>query len=153
MPSLRRGAMPNSFTTVHIFLGAGVVILALALLFMRYFRPVVEAEMQMPEFMKKMAVGMHFALYALLFVIPFSGWASSSLRGVGVSFFDLFYFPLIHINKPSFLYTLAKLHKTIAIAFGILILGHIAAALYHHFILKDKVLERMRPNRRVQNPA
>jgi len=38
-------------------------------------------------------------------------------------------------------------HEKIGWAIIIVALGHAAAALYHHFVLKDRVLRRMLPGR------
>jgi len=35
-------------------------------------------------------------------------------------------------------------HYTFASILAILVVGHIVAALYHHFVVKDKILHRMK---------
>ncbi len=150
MPSFRHMTAPNSFTMIHLSAwGLLVIPFGLLLFFMRFFRPVAKVEGEMPSWMEKSATSMQYALYVLLIITPFSGWASVSMRHLPVDFFDLFYLPVLDIDYPSFMFTLGRMHSNIAYAIGILALGHIAAALYHHFILKDQVLNRMRPSRGV----
>jgi cytochrome b561 len=39
------------------------------------------------------------------------------------------------------------LHKTLAFALALLVLLHVAAALKHHWVDRDGLLQRMRPDR------
>jgi len=85
----------------------------------------------------------HFSLYGLMFVLPLSGWAMSSAGGYPVDFYGLFVVPpLIEKNKELFDLT-KELHEFFGITIAVLVGLHIAAALYHHFRLKDDVLKRM----------
>jgi cytochrome b561 len=72
-----------------------------------------------------------------------------ALRNIPVSFFGLFDLPVLSVDSSSFLFSFAGMHGDLANIIGILALGHVAAALYHHIVLKDAVLERMRPSRSV----
>lgn len=148
MAELRHGGMPNIFNTIHASAWSLLVIpLALALLFMRFYKPVARPEEEQKGIAPKLATAMQYALYILLFVVPISGWATMSLRHIPVNFLGLFNFPVLSISNPSFLFTLGRIHGTAANLLGLLALAHAGAALYHHIILKDQVLNRMRPTR------
>jgi cytochrome b561 len=87
----------------------------------------------------------HGALYVLLFAMPLSGWMMSSARGFPVSWFGFIQLPdLVPKSKPlydAFLIT----HETLAWTLGAVVTLHVAAALKHHFVLKDDTLRRMLP--------
>lgn len=83
----------------------------------------------------------HWGIYALLVVVPIIGWAAVSAYGP---------FEPFGIKLPSLLARndeLAKLlfaaHKAAAILLTLLIAMHVGAALFHYFIRKDGVLNRM----------
>lgn len=143
----RHGQMPNIFNTIHVSGWSFLVIpLAGILLFMRFYRPVAKTEMEQRGLLEATALAMQYVLYILLFVVPLSGWAMASFRGAPISFLGLFDLPVLSVVNPSYLFTLGRLHGTTANLLGILALGHAGAALYHHFVLKDEVLNRMRPS-------
>jgi cytochrome b561 len=84
-------------------------------------------------------------LYVLLFAMPLSGWMMSSARGFPVSWFGFIQLPdLVPKSKPlydAFLTT----HEVLAWTLGAVVTLHVAAALKHHFVLKDDTLRRMLP--------
>lgn len=148
MAELRHGALPNIFNTIHASAWSLVAVpLALALLFMRFYKPVARPEEEQKGLAPKLATAMQYALYILLFIVPVSGWATMSLRHIQINFLGLFDLPILSISNPSFLFTLGRMHGGAANLLGLLALAHAGAALYHHFVLKDSVLARMRPTR------
>lgn len=91
------------------------------------------------------ARGGHFLLYVCMLAMPLSGWVLSNAAGYPVSVFGWFNLPAI-VGKNHDLHELAEeVHEWVAYGLIALIIGHIAAALYHHFIRKDLVLRRMLP--------
>ncbi len=106
----------------------------------------------LPESMSKtmqwVAHAGHFALYALMVAIPLSGWLMSSAKGFQTVYFGVLPIPdLIEKNKELG-QLLAEVHETLAWLFVLLVVGHTAAALKHHFIDKDDILIRMSPDHR-----
>jgi len=85
-----------------------------------------------------------YALYALLLSQPLTGLAQSLLRGRA---FDLFGLPVPPLfGKHLALYQqLHELHELGAWCLILLIGVHAMAALVHHFVLRDDVLETMAP--------
>ena len=88
----------------------------------------------------------HFALYAFQIALPLSGWAlvSVSMLAIPSMPFSLFVLP----NLPLAVSDAAEsfwsaAHKYLAYAGIALVVLHIAAALRHHFWLRDNVLTRM----------
>jgi len=95
--------------------------------------------------MKKAAAAGHGLLYLLLLVMPVSGWAMSSAANYPVTFFGLFQFPALVAENHDLHEALEDVHEALFYTLLVVAIGHIVAALYHHFILKDDVLRRMSP--------
>jgi cytochrome b561 len=95
--------------------------------------------------MKKAAAAGHGLLYLLLLVMPLSGWAMSSAANYPVTFFGWFQFPALVAENHDLHEVLEDVHETLFYTLLVVAIGHIVAALYHHFILKDDVLKRMSP--------
>ena len=85
----------------------------------------------------------HWALYALLIVQPVVGWVATSAYRAPVVFFWLFELPPIWPEDRAFSETMFVVHRFLGIAMALMICAHIAGALFHHFILRDRVLMRM----------
>jgi cytochrome b561 len=127
---------------------AGVCILALSalrLLWRLTHRP--PAEVAMPRWQARAARSVHWLMYALFFGVPLSGWAYSSATGHPVVLFGALPLPdFVPVGKA--LASAAKsLHELLGTALGILVIGHVAAALKHHWLDRDGLLARMSPRR------
>ncbi len=112
---------------------------------MRFFRPVNKPEILAPTWQEKSSIVLQYSLYILLILLPFSGWAFASVRGWMVSLFGVFNLPMLFAQGSNLGRVVGEWHSQLTALIGILLLGHMGAALYHHFILKDSVLERMLP--------
>lgn len=85
----------------------------------------------------------HGLMYALLFVVPLSGWLFSSAAGFRVVYFGLIPLPNLVAKNPDLAAPLGEAHETYAWLLFYLFLVHVAAALKHHFIDRDDTLRRM----------
>ncbi|WP_233801535.1 cytochrome b [Paraburkholderia sp. HP33-1] len=91
------------------------------------------------------AKGVHYLLYALLvgeavlgFVLRWSGDESMSFFGL------LIPAPFAPTDKATH-HAIGEAHDFIGWAIIVIAAGHAAAALFHHFVLRDGVLRRMLP--------
>jgi cytochrome b561 len=95
------------------------------------------------------AKSMHYALYVLLAVTLVLGLANVWVRGESI--FGLFSIPAVDPNNRALRQTVGDLHgwaaNTLLIAAGV----HALAALFHHYMLRDEVLKRMLPARRIES--
>ena len=87
----------------------------------------------------------HAALYVLLFAMPLSGWTMSSARGFPVSWFGFFTLPDLVPKNKALYEALLTTHEVLAWVLAAVVTLHVAAALKHHFMLRDDVLRRMLP--------
>ena len=90
--------------------------------------------------------GVHYALYGLLIAQAGLGFAFRWAQGHAVSFFGLFEIPgpFGELARPE-RRQIHELHEWAAWAIVIIALLHALAALYHHYVLKDRVLKRILP--------
>ena len=98
----------------------------------------------MSRTMQLAAHGGHLLLYGLMIVIPLSGWLMSSAKGFQTVWFGVLPIPDLIGKDKATGELLALVHKSLNLLFVAAILGHVAAALKHHFIDKDGLLDRMR---------
>jgi cytochrome b561 len=90
------------------------------------------------------ALTVHWLLYALMIVMPVTGWIMSSAGPYPLSWFGLFDVPKFDVAKGSaFAEASHEGHELLGYLMLALALVHIAAALRHHFIRRDTILARM----------
>jgi cytochrome b561 len=82
-------------------------------------------------------------IYLLLAIMPLSGIFMTWTGGYGVSFFGLEVLPSLMEKNHDLHELLEEVHEFAAWALMALLVAHIGAALYHHFIVKDETLKRM----------
>lgn len=108
----------------------------------------------MPAAEKAAASASHLLLYALLFAVPLTGWAlvSSSPLNIPTVLFGVVRWPDLPVlptlaSKAHAEAMLKEVHAYASYVLIALAALHAAAALRHHFVLKDDVLLRMLPGR------
>jgi len=89
--------------------------------------------------------GTHYLLYALLVVEIVLGFTFRWGAGRPMEFFGLGIPPMISEISRPLRHDLRQFHEWIGWAIVIAAVIHAAAALYHHYVLKDRVLQRMLP--------
>jgi cytochrome b561 len=99
----------------------------------------------MPAVMRWAAGMAHLALYALLLALPAVGLALCGASAMDVSVFGLFRLPALVEDDPDLAATLSDLHVWAAWAMLLMVVMHVAAALWHHHFRRDGVLRAMLP--------
>jgi len=89
--------------------------------------------------LNKLVKPMHYLLYVAVIAQAGSGIATSKEAGLPAIVFD----GIGKLPKDFHHVEAHEAHETIALVLMLLIAGHIAAAIYHHFIRKDGLLSRM----------
>lgn len=89
----------------------------------------------------------HWALYALMVVIPLTGWLMSSAKGFQTVWFGVLPLPDLMAKDKALGEQLAQLHGALNVGLLLLMAGHAGAALWHHLVQKDNTLRRMLPAR------
>ena len=93
------------------------------------------------------AGSMHLALYALMVVMPVAGWLILNAEAKPVMFLGLV-LPTLTAEDRQFAGAVEEFHETFGIVGYWLIGLHAAAALFHHYRVRDNTLRRMLPSGR-----
>ena len=101
----------------------------------------------MSVFVRVAATLTHIAMYAVLLALPLLGWALSNAQDKPVHFFGLTLPALVGADE-DLADTLQTWHVDVAWLLLALVLLHVGAALWHHFVRRDGVLHAMLPGRR-----
>lgn len=132
----------EALKTWHFMLGMLVFVLVWLRLAARYSGPAPDIRPEPPGWQQLSAKLLHLALYALMIIMPLTGWLLLSASGKPIPFFGLELPALIGTNK-ELASQIKEVHEFIGTAGYYLIGGHAAAAFYHHYIVRDNTLMRM----------
>jgi cytochrome b561 len=99
----------------------------------------------MPGWQKGAAHLTHFLLYALMLVIPASGYLYSSAAGLQVVYLGVLPLPTIIGPDKALKATLRIVHIALNYTLLFFVVMHVLAALKHHFVDRDGLLGRMLP--------
>lgn len=120
---LEAGGQPEGLAPwLHLGIGSTVLVLTLLRLALRLRRGVPEPATAAPIWAFAARWG-HRALYLLMVLLPLTGlraWIGADLAA-------------------------GDIHEVLVNVTLVVILGHAGAALFHHYVLKDGLLSRMRP--------
>lgn len=137
------GSFKGQVITLHKNIATIIIFLVVIRIFWRYTHPAPELPATMTPLMKKLAHLGHLALYLVLLALPITGCLFSWSAGHPAPVLYLFNLPTLVQEDPDILAIVKPLHIYISWAAGLLLAGHILAALKHHFIDKDNVLRSM----------
>lgn len=130
---------------VHKAIGITVLMLTLARIAWRLARPAPPLPNSLQPWERAAANVSHFALYAFMLIMPLSGWAMvSGTNRRPLEWFGQFDIPYLPVSD-AIAGIGHDVHELLGWGFVALIALHIAAALRHHFLLRDNVLVRMLP--------
>jgi cytochrome b561 len=133
------------YFSYHKWIGVTVFVLAIARLAWRAFHPAPPLPPGMPRWEQRAAHAAHVLLYLLLFVVPLSGWLESSATGMQTVWFGVLPLPDVVPRNKALGEVLLTVHQSLNWLLAALVVGHVAAALRHHFRLRDDTLARMLP--------
>jgi cytochrome b561 len=102
----------------------------------------------MSALMQKLAHLGHAVLYGLMILIPLSGWLLSSAKGVQTVWFGVLPLPDLLEKDKALGHLLHEVHESLNFFLLVLLAGHVAAAIKHHWKDRDDILRRMLPLQR-----
>lgn len=139
---MQSAPLAGSLVDWHMSLGVLIALVVLVRLAWRATWTTPPLPEALPAWQEKAARLTHMALYGLLLAIPLAGWAYASAKGWTVTLFHTFSLPglLPTGTVPDLLGDLHGLMANLMLAVAGL---HVAAALWHHYLLRDGLLARM----------
>ncbi len=147
MPDIRRDTKPDTLINLHLSFGALILFVAIVRLAWRLTQGQVAPLASMTPFERTASHVLHGLLYLLLLVVPILGWINASWRGFPAVMFGLELPKLVATHAPGLRWT-GDVHGLLANYVMLALVGlHVAAALYHYFIRRDGVMQRMLPGR------
>lgn len=144
--SPKGSALHDGLKQWHFMLGMVVFVLIWLRLALRFWGPTPRIQPAIGVWQHRVAILMHLSLYLFMVVMPLLGWLVLSAKGRVIPFFGLELPALIGTDK-ALAHWLEDIHETIGTVGYYLIGLHAAAALAHHYILRDNTLLRMLPRR------
>ena len=126
----------------HFAIGLAVFALLWLRLALRFFGATPPITPAPAHWQAALSKAMHLLLYAFMIAMPLLGWLVLSAEGELPVWFGIGLPPLIGVDE-NLAHELEGLHETIGVAGYWLIGVHAAAALFHHYVLRDDTLRRM----------
>lgn len=136
---------------IHSGLGTLILMLMLVRIWWRSGHPVPGPTPNMSTRQASLASLMHYALYVLLILQALFGILQAIfITEYPVVAFGIIDYSSIAAGNDSLARIFHIAHGPNSVLLTVLVLGHIGAALYHHFVQKDTVLRRMWPGGKTQ---
>lgn len=144
MPDIHGGMQPGTPMSFHVSFGITILALIVPRLIWRLTHPVAP-DASLSHWQRLASEGMHWTLYVLLFATTMTGWLFASFRGWTMSYFSVFPLPMLASESRAGIDAIDGLHQISEWALLIVIGAHVASALAHVFIFRDRILQRMLP--------
>jgi len=128
--------------SIHKPLGIAILILVIVRLIVRLTRGTPPLPADLPPLLKFAAHASHWALYALMIAMPLIGWGMLSAAGDPVVVAGIHLPPILPMDGALH-GVLRQAHTWFALVLFLLVLGHLAAALFHALIRRDGVFQSM----------
>jgi cytochrome b561 len=142
MPHIGRKTLNEGLVSWHFSIGAAILVVIVARFVWRLFNPVAPA-IGLAPWEAALSKFTHFALYLLIFIMTTLGWAATNSRGWDVKFLGVITFPTLAPKGSKWGHEAGDIHNTLVWVLLGFIAMHVAGALYHYFIKRDGVLQRM----------
>jgi cytochrome b561 len=137
------GPVQESLYDLHRSVGALIMPLALLRLIWRLANPPASLPASIPLIHRFAAHATHGCLYVLLITQPIVGWIATSAYRAPITVFGWFELPPIWPEDRLFSDRMFAIHGLLGTVIAGLAAAHVGAALFHHFVRKDRVLMRM----------
>lgn len=134
---------------LHKSLGLTLLALVVLRLAWRLFAGAPRPVAGTPTWQARLASTTHWAMYALLFAIPVSGWVFNSASGYPLQWFKAFNLPAVAARSEALADAAIGVHEAGFWLLLLLVLVHAGAAFHHHLFKGDDTLRRMLPGGRV----
>ncbi len=145
MGRVSQGPTQDFLYNFHKSLGVLIFVLMILRLINRIVRDAPMPEPSIERWQKAVSSAVHGSLYVLLLAMPIVGYLANSAFGAPTPFFGLFNVPPIIGKNEALAEQLFAGHRLAGFLVIVLVAMHISAALFHYFVRRDTVLQRMLP--------
>lgn len=128
---------------IHKSIGILLFLVMLARVIWRILNVKPKHDPRVGSLQTRVAHGVHLLLYGLIFAMIISGYLISTADGRSVEVFGLFSVPATITGIANMEDVAGKVHWYLALLLVSLVALHTIAALKHHFIDRDRTLEKM----------
>ncbi len=135
---------PANYASAHFTVGLAILAIVAARILYRTFHPAPPLPGRASAVETALAKANHWALYAVLIVMPISGYVMMAGDTPPISILGLFDLPKLPVTKVQG-FIAAVTHVYTQFAVYALILLHLAGTAWHLFVRKDDLLSRMLP--------
>ena len=142
MPHIGRKTLDEGWVSWHLSVGAAILFVILLRLAWRLTHPV-PLPRELAPLEQKLATFTHLMLYTLVFAMTLLGWAAANARGWTVVLFGVIPLPAIAPNGSSWGHEAGDIHNILVYVLLGFIALHVVGALYHYFVQRDRVMQRM----------
>lgn len=144
-----KGSAPRELLkTAHFTLGMSVFALVWLRLLARTWATAPRITPAPPAWQARLGQLMHAALYVLMIALPLLGWLALSAKGQPITLLGGLELPQLIAESKATAHRIKDLHEALATAGYVLVGAHAAAALVHHYLVRDNTLLRMLPGTR-----
>lgn len=143
--ALPKGDLKLMLVLSHKSIGISVLALAVARIAWRFIKTPPAFPNTMSTAEQWSARITHWVLYALIFIMPLSGWLMSVTAGRKVEWFWLFTLPDLMNESEYWNDIFHELHEIMAWVLLAMAVFHVLATAWHIAVKKDGLLKRMLP--------
>lgn len=140
---MEKGPEKTELRALHASVALIVLALITVRLVWRFLNGVPAHPDGMPGWQRTTSTLVHWGLYISVFVQLISGSMTVATRGNALPFFGLFSIPLPIAENSDVNDLWEEVHEYAWVIIAVLLVVHVLAALYNHFVLKNDVLRRM----------
>ena len=142
MPHVGRNTRDEGWVHWHLVIGAVILAVIVLRFAWRLIHPV-----ELPDALAPWELWLsratHYSLYLLVFVMTILGWIAANAHGLPVTLLGLVTLPELAPNHAEWGHKAGDIHGALVYVLIALVALHLAGALYHYFIRRDRVLQRM----------
>jgi cytochrome b561 len=144
MPHIGRKTLDEGWVAWHLSVGAAILLVIVLRFVWRLGNPV-PALISIAPWERVLAYATHWALYILVFAMTVLGWAAANSRGWDVKLFGVVTLPALVPKGSAWGHEAGDIHNILVYVLLGFIALHVAGALFHYFVRRDRVLQRMLP--------
>jgi cytochrome b561 len=144
MPDLHRNMKPGAPMIFHVSVGLTILALIVLRLAWRLSHPVAP-ESSLPPWQRVTSEAVHWLLYVLVLATTMTGWLFASYRGWSLAYFYLVPLPMLASENAAAGKSIDGWHQALGWTLLAFIAVHLAAALVHIFVHRNRIMQRMLP--------